>query len=85
MTALKVLIYGYNGWIGKQLCEIIRNNNDLYNIEIIEGKARADNEKDVDDLKIEFRKGKHFNWNKFRRKLNDYLVDNLKIHEDKLI
>ena len=29
--------------------------------------------------------GKQLNWNKFRRELNTYLIETLKIHEDKLI
>lgn len=47
-----------------------------------------DNENEVDNLNIELSfipEGRHLNWNVFRRQLNDYLVGNLKIHEDKLI
>jgi dTDP-4-dehydrorhamnose reductase len=39
-----VLIYGGNGWIGKQVCECLEKNN----INYIIGKSRADNYDDVD-------------------------------------
>lgn len=39
-----VLIYGGNGWIGKQVCECLEKNN----INYIIGKSRADNYDNVD-------------------------------------
>lgn len=47
-----------------------------------------DNEGSVEGQNIVFKfipDGKQLKWNKFRRELNDFLVDTLKIHEDKLI
>ena len=41
---MKLLIFGSKGWIGRQFCEYLDNNNILY----IESDSRADNEKDVE-------------------------------------
>ena len=41
---MKLLIFGSRGWIGRQFCEYLDNNNILY----IESDSRADNEKDVE-------------------------------------
>jgi len=41
---MKLLIFGCKGWIGRQFCEYLDNNNILY----IESDSRADNEKDVE-------------------------------------
>jgi dTDP-4-dehydrorhamnose reductase len=40
---MKVLIYGYKGWIGSQFTKLL----DLHNIIYSEGKARVDNTEDV--------------------------------------
>jgi nucleoside-diphosphate-sugar epimerase len=40
---MKVLIYGHNGWIGKQFVEILEKQN----IEFIKGVKRVDNEKEL--------------------------------------
>lgn len=40
---MRVLIYGHNGWIGKQFVEILEKEN----IEFIKGSKRVDNEKDL--------------------------------------
>jgi len=41
---MKLLIFGSKGWIGRQFCEYLDENNILY----IESDSRADNEKDVE-------------------------------------
>jgi 3,5-epimerase/4-reductase len=41
---MKLLIFGSRGWIGRQFCEYLDNNNILY----IESDSRADNEKAVE-------------------------------------
>lgn len=41
---MKWLIYGANGWIGSQLCEILKNMGET----IIPGKSRADSEDDIE-------------------------------------
>ncbi len=43
---MKILIYGSNGWIGKQFCNILNNSNEQY----IEGKVRVN---DIKSLKKE--------------------------------
>ena len=42
---MKYLIYGYNGWIGKQLLKIL----DESKIEYLKGESRLDNKEDVED------------------------------------
>lgn len=42
---MKWLIYGGNGWIGSQVCELLRNDNQT----IIMGTSRADNKKMVEE------------------------------------
>ena len=42
---IKVLLYGGNGWIGKQFIDILNNKNILYTL----GLSRVDNIKDVTD------------------------------------
>lgn len=41
---MKILIYGSNGWIGKQIIDILMEKNYKY----IEGKSRVDNKEDVE-------------------------------------
>ena len=41
---MKILFFGSKGWIGRQFCEYLNENNILY----IESDLRADNEKDVE-------------------------------------
>ena len=41
---MKILFFGSKGWIGRQFCEYLDENNILY----IESDSRADNEKDVE-------------------------------------
>ena len=41
---MKILFFGSRGWIGKQFCQYLINDN----IEYIETNIRADNEKDVE-------------------------------------
>ena len=36
---MKIIVYGTNGWIGKQFVEILKNNN----MDFVCGKSRADN------------------------------------------
>jgi len=38
MSLMKVLVYGSEGWIGKQVCKLLNESNIFY----IEGKARAE-------------------------------------------
>lgn len=45
---MRVLIYGSNGWIGKQVCSILENMN----INYVEGKIRAEN---TDELENEIK------------------------------
>ena len=37
---MKIIVYGTNGWIGKQFIEILKNNN----MDFICGKSRVDND-----------------------------------------
>jgi dTDP-4-dehydrorhamnose reductase len=46
---MKLLIFGSKGWIGRQFCEYLDENNILY----IESDSRADNEKDVEKELLE--------------------------------
>jgi 3,5-epimerase/4-reductase len=48
---MKLLIFGSRGWIGRQFCEYLDNNNILY----IESDSRADNEKDVEKEITEYK------------------------------
>lgn len=41
---MNVLVYGSNGWIGKQVTNYMKNNNIFY----VEGKSRCDNIKEVE-------------------------------------
>ena len=41
---MKILFFGSSGWIGKQFCEYLIQNNIVY----LETNVRADNEKDVE-------------------------------------
>jgi 3,5-epimerase/4-reductase len=47
---MKLLIFGSKGWIGRQFCEYLDENNILY----IESDSRADNEKDVEKEILEY-------------------------------
>jgi dTDP-4-dehydrorhamnose reductase len=42
---MKYLVYGYNGWIGKQLLTIL----DSSKIEYLKGESRLENKEDVED------------------------------------
>ena len=42
---MKILFFGSSGWIGKQFCEYLIQNNIVY----LETNVRADNEKDVEN------------------------------------
>lgn len=48
---MKLLIFGSRGWIGKQFCEYLNEQNISY----IESNCRADNEKDVEKEIIEYK------------------------------
>ena len=45
---MKILIFGYKGWIGSQILELLKSNNN----EIITTDIRADNSKEIEDLII---------------------------------
>ena len=42
---MKVLVFGANGWIGKQFCEIVQDIRE--NINVVYGTSRCDNEQDI--------------------------------------
>jgi len=46
---MKILFYGWNGWIGRQFCKFLDDKN----IKYIKAKSRADNEEDVEKEFIE--------------------------------
>lgn len=45
---MKILFFGYKGWIGSQILELLNSNNN----EIITTDIRADNSKEIEDLII---------------------------------